>query len=74
MYKCLPKGGWVRQSDGVQFWESPGNSDYKQFLDWLDEGNTPEPADPLPEPTKPTLAELQAQLEAIQAQLKDLNG
>ena len=45
-----------------------------EYRKWLEEGNTPEPADPEPQPTKPTLAELQAQLEAIQAQLKDLNG
>lgn len=52
----------------------PTNVDYQAYLKWLNEGNKPEPADPLPEPTvsEPTVAELQAQLKTIQAQLAKL--
>jgi hypothetical protein len=28
---------------GIPF--APDNTDYQQYLKWLDEGNTPEPAD-----------------------------
>lgn len=42
-YKLNQDGGVVR--DGVFIPEDENNRDYKQYLDWLASGNTPDPAD-----------------------------
>lgn len=51
MYKLLPKTElgdakcFVRLSDNAFIPFDEGNVDYKAYLAWVAEGNTPEPAD-----------------------------
>jgi hypothetical protein len=42
-----------RVSDGAFIPNDPGNRDYREYLDWLEAGNTPEPA-PAPPPPPPS--------------------
>jgi hypothetical protein len=50
MYKLLEQGV-LRTTDGASIPDDPDNSDYAEYLEWVEEGNTPTPADVPPDPT-----------------------
>ena len=60
----------IFQIDGVgNIPLDPANTDYQQYLKWLEEGNTPLPPDPIPEPEPLTP---QQKLEAAGLTIEEL--
>ena len=53
MYQLTTGTSIIRLSDGATIPNDPGNRDYREYLDWLEAGNTPEPA-PAPPPPPPS--------------------
>ena len=74
MYKLTQTESIIRTADNAFIPPDPDNTDYQQYLKWLEEGNEPLPPDPLPEPESLTA---QQKLEAAGLsieELKDLLG
>ena len=53
MYQLTTGTSIKRLSDGATIPNDPGNRDYREYLDWLEAGNTQEPA-PAPPPPPPS--------------------
>jgi hypothetical protein len=56
MYQLTSSTSIIRLSDNAYIPQAPGNRDYREYLEWLEAGNTPEPAPPPPAPGPDYLA------------------
>jgi len=56
MYQLTSGDTILRLSDNASIPQAPGNRDYREYLDWLEEGNTPLPAPAPPAPGPDYLA------------------
>ena len=54
-YQLTATDSIFRIADNAWIPNDPGNRDYREYLDWLEAGNTPEPA-PAPPPPPPSYA------------------
>tara|TARA_B110000902_G_scaffold208666_1_gene238154 strand:+ start:318 stop:602 length:285 start_codon:yes stop_codon:yes gene_type:complete len=51
MYKLTDNTFIIRLADGANIPDDPANTDYANYLEWVEEGNTAEAADVSPDPT-----------------------
>ena len=56
MYQLTSGDTILRLADNAYIPQAPGNRDYREYLDWLEAGNTPEPAPAPPAPGPDYLA------------------
>lgn len=68
MYQLTPTLAILRLSDGATIPADPGNTDYAAYLQWLADGNQPDPAPTAPVPTEAqALRQIDADVDAIYA-------
>ena len=73
-YQLTATDSIFRIADNAWIPNDPGNRDYREYLDWLDAGNTPLPApEPEPAPVLTTEQKLNAAGLTV-AELKELFG
>ena len=74
MYQLTTSTSILRLADNAHIPPDPGNRDYREFLEWVEAGNTPEPAPEPPAPVELTPAEKLAASSLTIEELKQLLG
>ena len=72
MYQLTASNSIHRTTDNAFIPPDTGNRDYREYLEWLDAGNEPEPAPPIP--IEPTPSEKLAASGLTIGELKQLLG
>ena len=71
MYQLTQTPAILRTTDGTHIPDDPANTDYADYLQWLEDGNTPMSAPVLPLPVVETpalnLAALEARVRKLEA-------
>jgi hypothetical protein len=74
MYQLTTGSTILRLTDNAFIPPDGGNRDYREYLDWLEAGNTPEPA-PEPEPVPELTTEQKLEAAGLTvAELRELFG
>jgi len=73
-YQLHETGAVIQVEDNLLIPPDPANTDYQKYLEWLAEGNTPEPAPELPTPPVLTTEEKLNAAGLTVAELKELFG
>jgi hypothetical protein len=74
MYQLTTGDTILRTADNAFIPPDPANTDYADYLAWVEEGNTPEPA-PVPEPVPALTTEQKLEAAGLTvAELKELFG
>jgi len=75
MYQLTNSPTIIRLADHACIPPDPGNTDYREYLEWLESGNEPLPAPkPAPAPTPPTPEQKLAAAGLTVAELRTLLG
>jgi len=74
MYQLTTSTSIIRLTDNACIPPDPANRDYRDYLEWVEAGNEPEPAPEPPAPVELTPAEKLAASGLTVAELKDLLG
>ena len=73
-YQLTPGTSILRLADNAFIPPDPANTDYATYLEWVEAGNTPEPA-PEPEPVPELTTEQKLEAAGLTvAELKELFG
>jgi hypothetical protein len=74
MYQLTVTDTILRLADNAFIPPDPANTDYREYLAWVEAGNTPEPAPEPPAPVELTPAEKLAASGLTVEELKNLLG